>query len=130
MNKAVTLSAFLIATFFAGSASLLQAQEGHPFDGTWRGELNRNGESLPVVVIMDYDGDNITGMINPGRNSYRFSEAEHDAPNWRVTVNTENRQGEAVMFTGVMHEIGARNRYIEGSWNQAGMEYAFRITRE
>ena len=128
MTKAVIIGSFLLTL-----TSPAFAQEGHPFDGTWRGELTRNGgnnESVPVVVIMDYDGDSITGMINPGRNSYRFDEAEHDAPNWRITVNTENRASEAVMFSGVMQEIGARNRFIEGTWNQAGVEYGFRITRE
>ncbi len=111
-------------------ATFSMAQEGHPYDGTWRGQLTRNDDSIPVVVIMDYDGENITGMINPGRNSYRFDSAEHDAPNWRLSVATQTRQGEAVSFTAVMKEPGARNRYMEGTWTQAGVDYQFRIIRE
>jgi len=106
------------------------AQEGHPFEGTWRGTITKGAESAPVVMIMGYDGDNITGMINPGRNSYRFQQALHDAPNWALSVSAQTREGEAIEFTGVMHEIGAVNRYIEGTWTQGGQSWPFRITRE
>jgi hypothetical protein len=106
------------------------AQEGHPYVGTWRGSIDKGGETAAVVVIMDYDGENITGMINPGRSSYRFQNAMHDAPSWHLHVTAQTRDGEAVEFAGVMHEIGAVNRYIEGTWTQAGQTWPLRITRE
>lgn len=119
----------LCLTVLFGSASLL-AQEGHPYKGTWRGRATAGAETLPVVIIMDYDGDKLTGMINPGRNSYPFTSVVHDAPNWTLTVAATNKQNEAITFTGVMHDIGSVNRYIDGRWQQAGKEYEFRITRE
>lgn len=106
------------------------AQEGHPYEGTWRGSIDKGTDAAAVVVIMDYDGENITGMINPGRSSYQFQNALHDAPNWHLQVTAQTRDGEAVEFGGVMHEIGAVNRYIEGTWTQGGETWPLRLTRE
>lgn len=90
-----------------------------------------NGDAAkPVVIIMEYDGDSINGMINPGRNSYRFENATHDAPSWKIDVAAATREGEAISFTAVMQEIGSVNRFMEGTWTQGGQEHAFKITRE
>lgn len=106
------------------------AQEGHPYEGTWRGTIGSGAAAEPVVIIMDYDGDSIDGMINPGRNSYRFENALHDAPNWKIDVAAETRAGEAISFTAVMQEIGSVNRFMEGTWTEGGQSQAFKITRE
>jgi len=106
------------------------AQEGHPLKGTWRGEIAMVNEPVPVVIIMDYKGDDLTGMINPGRNSFNFTSAELDAPNWTLMANAESRDGVNISFEAVLHEIGARNRFLEGTWTVAGTTYPFKITRE
>jgi hypothetical protein len=117
----------LAALLFAG---VLSAQEGHPYKGTWRGTIDMGGSTAPVVMIIDYDGNQLTGMINPGRNSYKFLTVVHDAPNWELTATAETRDGMPVSFTAVMHDIGAVTRYLDGTWTQAGASYPFRITRE
>lgn len=106
------------------------AQEGHPLKGTWRGEITMPGGPQPVVIIMNYDVDHITGMINPGRQSYNFTETDFDAPDWTLHAQAKTRDGSDVSFVATLHDIGARNRYLEGMWSQAGMSYPFRITRE
>lgn len=126
------------AKFAAGVALLLMlvlsswagAQEGHPYEGTWRGEINMGATTTPVVMIIDYDGATLNGMINPGRSSYKFLTVEHDAPNWKLTVTAETRDGIPVSFSAVMHDIGSATRYMEGTWTQAGADYPFRIARE
>jgi hypothetical protein len=122
----------LHATVLFGSVSsaFVVAQEGHPYEGTWRGTATAGAESLPVVIIMNYDGESLKGMVNPGRNSFPFTSVEHDAPRWFLNVAATNKQNEAIRFAGVMHEIGSPHRYIDGTWTQAGKEYSFRITRE
>lgn len=122
----------LAATVLFGSLLTHQAiaQEGHPYEGTWRGVATAGADSLPLVIIMDYDGENLKGMVNPGRNSFPFTSVEHDAPSWTLTVAATNKQSDQISFTGVMHEIGSPNRYMDGTWKQAGKEYAFKITRE
>ena len=106
------------------------AQEGHPIKGTWRGEIDMGADARALVMIMGYDGDNITGMINPGRSSYRFASADLDAPNWVLSASATNRDGAPVSFMATLHEIGARNRYLEGTWTEGGHSYPFRVTRE
>jgi hypothetical protein len=123
------LSAFFCSLLLLGLSVSVYAQEGHPIKGTWRGEIAMGSQSQAVVIIMNYDNE-ITGMINPGRNSFNFSSAELDAPNWTLSANAITREGVDVSLTGVMNEIGARNRYLEGTWTQAGSSYPFRITRE
>lgn len=98
--------------------------------GTWRGVINMPGGQEPVVIIMDYDGDKITGMINPGRSSYNFTSSELDAPNWTLHANATTRDGSDIQIFATLHDIGARNRYLEGMWSQAGASYPFRINRE
>lgn len=85
---------------------------------------------VPVVMIVDFDGENLQGIINPGRNSYNFLTVTHDAPNWTLTVTAATRVGEEISFTGVMHDIGSVNRVIEGTWEQGGKDYPFKISRE
>ena len=117
---------------FLGLALALPAvaQEGHPFKGTWRGEIAMPGGPQAIVIIMNYDGDNITGMINPGRRSFNFTSSELDAPNWRLSASATTRDGITVALNGMLHDIGAKNRYIDGDWEQGGASYPFRITRE
>jgi hypothetical protein len=122
------LSTYFCSLLLLAISISVYAQEGHPLKGTWRGEIAMGNQSQAVVIIMNYDNE-ITGMINPGRNSFNFSSAELDAPNWTLSANALTRDGVDVSLTGVMHEIGARNRYLEGTWTQAGSSYPFRITR-
>ena len=47
------------------------AQEGHPLVGTWSGDwgpspTHRN----QVTVVMNWDGKNVTGIINPTKDSF------------------------------------------------------------
>lgn len=121
---------FLAASFLLLSCCIAFAQEGHPYEGTWRGTIGEGASARPVVIVIDYDGEQLNGMIDPGRNSYRFENAAHDAPNWKIDVATQNRAGESVGFSAVMRDIGSVNRYMEGTWTQGGQQLPFRITRE
>jgi hypothetical protein len=118
------------ALFLLLACRIALAQEGHPYEGTWRGTIGDGVNAKPVVMIIDYDGEQLNGMIDPGRNSYRFENATHDAPNWKIDVTTQNRAGESVAFSAVMRDIGSVNRTMEGTWTQGGQQLPFRIKRE
>ena len=118
---------FLVSSTLAGMAS---AQEGHPFKGTWRGTITTGSTTRPLLIIMDYDGENITGMINPGRNSYRFSSTELDASNWLFKAQATTREGVEISLQATLQDVGARNRFLEGAWSEGGSTYPFKITRE
>ena len=118
---------FLFGSVYSGVAS---AQEGHPFKGTWRGTITAGSNTRPLLIIMDFDENNITGMINPGRSSYSFSSAELDASNWFFKAEAITRAGVDISFQGTLHDIGAGNRYLEGAWSEEGSSYPFKVTRE
>ena len=125
------LSAIVSISLFAAGASTGLAQEGFPLDGTWRGALGASADTARnIVMIMKWDGQNITGMINPGPNSIAFARAALDPSDWTVRIEAEPAEGEAIVFEGTLRDIGSYNRYIEGTWTQAGEAQNFRLTRE
>ncbi len=129
MTKKTVISSRIFAGLMFVLCAGVSAQEGHPYEGTWRGSITM-ATDVPVVMIVDFDGENLQGIINPGRNSYNFLTVAHDAPNWTLTVTAATRVGEEISFTGVMHDIGSVNRVIEGTWEQGGKDYPFKISRE
>jgi len=107
------------------------AQEGYPLDGTWRGEWSEpGGEKTMAVTVMNWDGENINGRINPGRNMIFFEEASLDPENWTVRFTSTSKQGEPIVFEGTLEDIGSYNRTITGTWTVAGVENELVLTRE
>jgi len=122
------LSFFVLLVSLSGS---LQAQEGYPLDGTWRGFWSvPNGEETLVVIVMNWDGENIDGRINPGRNMVFFEEASLDPDNWMVGFTSTSKTGEPIVFEGTLENIGAYDRTITGIWTIAGVENQLVLTRE
>ncbi|HEX7081264.1 MAG TPA: hypothetical protein VF329_09635 [Gammaproteobacteria bacterium] len=106
------------------------AQEGFPLDGTWRGEWGPPGEGHRVVIVMDWDGERINGMINPGPESIEFRRAELEPSTWTVRIEAVNHEDQEILIEGTLQDIGSYNRYIVGTWTQDGAENPFKITRE
>jgi len=107
------------------------AQFGHPLKGTWIGEWGPNKEH--VVVELKWDGNAITGTINPGANGIPLKVAIFDAPKWTVHFEADgkDRGGNAVHFVidGKVENIGAYARFITGTWTQGSVKGDFKITR-
>jgi len=112
-------------------AAVAVAQEGFPLDGTWRGERQAAGETpATVVMIMQWDGQKVTGVINPGPKAIQISDAKLIPDGWRVTVAATTASGENIAFEGTIAELGAYNRSISGTWTEGGRKYSVRMVRE
>ena len=49
------------------------AQEGHPLKGSWIGQWESNEtHGDDIVVVLDWDGEQITGLINPGTDNIQI----------------------------------------------------------
>lgn len=124
----LTLLATLVYT------PVLLAQEGHPVKGSWIGVWEGNevhGRSL--LVIMDWDGEQIAGIINPGTDNIDISEASLDPDGWVVTINTDHEEdGEHYRYVleGTITNIEQANRSISGTWSNGSDSGAFEITRQ
>lgn len=114
-----------------GPAGPVFAQEGFPLNGTWRGEWGRpGGEMTLAVVVMEWDGTSINGILNPGRNSVSIENATLDPGQWRVRIEASSREGEPIVIEGALENIGSYNRTVTGTWTQNGVDHPFQMTRE
>jgi hypothetical protein len=111
-----------------GALHSVQAQEGYPLDGTWRGEWGK--EATVAVLVMNWDGKTINGRINPGRNTINFTKASLDAAIWQVHVEATSKEGQPIVIDGKLENIGSYNRTITGTWTQNGVANPIVLTRE
>ena len=109
---------------------LSSAQEGFPLDGTWRGEWGTGPDINRIVVIMKWNGETITGRMNPGPRSFEFSDAELSPDDWTVRIEATDADGRDIVADGTLEDIGAYDRSISGTWTVDGVTHPFRITRE
>ena len=124
-----TVSAFVL--FLAGAVAIVSAQEGFPLDGTWRGEWGpSNDDATHVVIVMQWDGQNINGVINPGRNSINFKTAQLFPETWTINIEAEDPDGVQIHIEGQLDNIGSYNRTIKGTWIHGGNTYNLKITRQ
>jgi hypothetical protein len=126
----------LLAILLASSACLTcagiaNAQEGFPLDGTWRGERENKGQHIAtVVVVMQWDGQKISGVINPGPQSIAIADAQLIPEGWKVSVSAKSADGKPITYEGTIGKLGDYDRYIDGTWTEGGRSYHVRLVRE
>ena len=113
---------------------LLFAQEGHPLTGTWHGDwgptpTHRND----VTLVLDWDGKNITGLINPGPESIKMTKAtlepSFDPKKWTVHFEADAK-GNHFVIDGTIENLTSIRRSIVGTWNHGNVKGDFKITRD
>jgi hypothetical protein len=111
------------------------AQEGYPLKGSWIGVWESNAQhGNDVLVIMNWDGKRVTGMINPGTDNIEIDRATLDPNGWKVHLeaNAKNKQGGALRYVidGAIQKLELPNRYITGTWQSQGGRGKFEIRRQ
>jgi len=113
----------------------LAAQEGHPLKGSWIGVWEGNtihGEY--VLLVLDWDGERVTGVINPGTDDMAISEVRLDPDDWSVHIEAraQDRDGRAVNYVvdGKIEELELPNRAVIGSWRNERERGRFEIRRQ
>jgi hypothetical protein len=112
----------------------LIAQEGHPLVGTWHGSWGANPkERTDVTVVMNWDGKNLSGMINPGPQSLKLS-GTLDPSNWSVHLEGlgKDPSGKAVhvQIEGKIENLTNVRRSIVGAWTEGATKADLKITRD
>ncbi len=114
---------------------IAMAQEGHPLKGSWIGVWEGNethGEN--VVVILDWDGERISGVINPGTDNIEIDEATLDPDDWSVHLeaNAQTDAGRSIRYVidGTIQELELPSRSIIGTWRSQEGRGAFDIRRQ
>jgi hypothetical protein len=123
------LSAFLM------TVAPVLAQEGHPLKGSWIGDWGPNkADRNQVTIVMDWDGKQITGIVNPGPGAIPMEKASLEPKGWLVhfELDTQNAAGQPVHYVvdGHIENLGLYNRSIVGTWSHDNVKGDFKITRQ
>lgn len=111
------------------------AQEGHPLKGSWIGEWadNETHDEF-VLIVLDWDGRKISGMINPGTDNIEITEAELNPEDWSVHIvaDTQDSDGRDVNYVidGNIEDLELPSRHISGTWRNGDGRGDFRIQRQ
>lgn len=111
------------------------AQEAYPLVGDWVGYWGPSPDhENRILVAMDWDGDKITGVINPGTDNLPFTEAALDPGDWsvRFEVDATDHLGNPITYVieGRIEDLGSPHRSIVGTWRHESATGDFRITRQ
>src|SRR5688572_15989029 len=103
---------FILAVSFAtliGAPAM--AQEGHPAKGSWIGTwANNKLHGNDVLIVMNWDGKAITGVINPGTDDIAFKSATLDPDKWTIRIEADAKS-----------KAGAVSYVIEGKFENLAM---------
>ena len=129
--RAVTALTFAVLVLLAP----VSAQEGHPVKGSWLGTWGLSADHLnDVIVIMDWDGENISGIINPGTDNIEIENATLNPDGWvlRFEATGESPAGEELNYVveGVLENLAFHDRTFTGSWNHESASGPFEIQRQ
>jgi len=105
------------------------AQQGHPLTGTWSGTWGTTpAQRNQVTIVMNWDGKNVTGLINPGPDSIPLSSVSVDYSRW--TVHIEANGKDRIVAEGKLEDLGSYHRTITGTWAQGTTKADFKVTRD
>lgn len=114
---------------FMGLAMLstnVMSQEGHPLKGSWIGEWSGNTTHGDfVLIVMDWNGDEVTGMINPGTDNIEIEEVDLDPSDWSVEISAGD-----YTIDGVIENLELPSRSLTGTWSSRNGRGDFDIVRQ
>jgi hypothetical protein len=106
-----TWIAIAACLLLAGAAT---AQEGHPLTGTWVGDVGQRH----VTLVLEWNGRNVTGTINPGPNASPVRTVRLDPAMWSVHIEADGAV--RVVIDGGLANIGSASRKLSGTWAEGG----------
>jgi hypothetical protein len=116
--------------------AVLQAQFGHPLKGQWSGEWGPKDKPNRLLLNFEWDGKEMTGVINPGPNAAVVKSVVFDYTNpaaWGVKITAEGKDASgkpvAISVDGKLENIGAYTKLFHGTWTQGGKKGDFTVTR-
>jgi hypothetical protein len=129
---AVVLSFSVVA---AVGGVLVIAQEGHPLKGSWIGTWgpNRN-QGNDLLVVLNWDGKNITGTINPGTDNIAVKNATLQPEGWvvRFEADAKDKAGKPITYVleGKIANLPLPNRTLTGTWKNQEESGVFKLSRQ
>jgi hypothetical protein len=124
-----------LVSLAALAAIPLVAQEGHPLKGSWIGTWSPNSvHGNDVLLVLTWDGKNITGTINPGTDNMVVKNATLNPDGWQVHLEADakDKSGAAITYVidGKIENLAMHNRGITGTWKSQRGTGPFKINRQ
>ena len=114
----------------------VSAQFGHPLKGQWSGQWGPADNPRRLLLDLQWDGKDISGVINPGPEAAAVKSVTIDYSNpaaWKVKLQAEGKDASgkpvAISVDGTLENIGAYTRLFHGMWTQGGQKGDFTVTR-
>jgi len=111
------------------------AQEGHPLKGSWIGTWGpAKSHSNDLLLILNWDGKSITGMINPGTDNVTIKNATLNPEGWvfKFEADVKEKSGTTLNYVmeGKIENLAFPNRTISGTWKNQRESGKFKIGRQ
>jgi len=111
------------------------AQEGHPLKGSWIGNWGPSkAHSNDIILVLNWDGKEISGTINPGTDDMVVKNASLNPEGWLVHLEADGKDatGKAVHYVidGKIDNLAFRNRTVTGTWKGGSESGPFKIQRQ
>lgn len=131
--RSALIFAWAIACLLAGPSAT--AQEGHPLKGSWIGTWGPNSnQGDDLLIVLSWDGKNITGTINPGTDNIPVKNATLNPEGWvvRFEADAKDKSGNPLTYVleGKIANLALPNRSITGTWKNQKESGAFKIARQ
>lgn len=118
----------VVASLLHGAPAI--AQEGFPLKGSWIGSWGPSKtHSDDLLVVMNWDGKAVTGMINPGTDNIPIKSASLTPEGWVVRIEAAAKDI-TYSFEGKIADLPMHNRSISGTWKSAKETGKFTIKRQ
>ena len=83
---------------------------------------------------MDWDGNNLTGTINPGPDAIPIKSIYLDAATWTVRIQADAKDAAGnpvhILAEGRIQDLGSSHRKIVGTWRTDAKQGDFTIVRD
>lgn len=113
----------------------IAAQEGYPLKGSWIGVWEGNTTlGNDIIVVMNWDGKAVSGIINPGTDNIQIAKATLDPAGWKVHIEADakDKAGAVVKYVidGAIGKLEMANRNITGTWSNGKGKGKFEVHRQ
>jgi hypothetical protein len=132
--RVLTLILALVAAGLTAGTPVT-AQEGHPLKGSWIGEWGpAKTHGADLLVVLNWDGKTITGMINPGTDNIPVKTATLVPDGWvvRIEADAKDASGSVLNYSieGKIENLPLANRSIVGTWKNQRESGKFTLVRQ
>ena len=124
-----------LAPICAAASLIALAQQGHPLTGTWSGDWGPSPtQRHQITLVLNWDGKNVTGIMNPGPDSVPLAGVFVDVSNWTVRIEADGKDagGKPVHISaeGRLDDLGSYHRKLAGTWTEGATKGDFKLTRD